>query len=51
MKSNEIFRGSKMTLKDNSIPKLDMNKIYANKGHHSVTNKKQHKTISHSVEK
>ena len=51
MKSNEIFRGSKMTLKENSIPKLDMNKIYANKGNHSVTNKKKYKNISHSVEK
>ena len=51
MKSNEIYRGNKMTLKDNSIPKLEMNKIYANKGHHSVTNKKQRKNISHSAEK
>ena len=53
-KTHKLYKGSKVNLKDNSIPKLDMNKIY-NNNTITVNGKKQekykHKNYSHSVGK
>ena len=56
MKSHKMYKGSKVTLKDNNIPKLDMKKIYNNKNTLNIkkfenNNTNKHKNYSHSVGK
>ena len=50
-KENKLYKGSKVNLKDNSIPKLDMKKIYNNDTINSKKIEKKHKNYSHSVGK
>ena len=54
--SHKLYKGSKVTLKENSIPKLDMKKIYNNNNTINVkkfetNNTHKHKNYSHSVGK
>ena len=53
--NKKLYRGSKVTLKDNSIPKLDMKKIYNNNTINvkkfETNNTHKHKNYSHSVGK
>ena len=56
MKSNKMYKESKVTLKDNNIPKLDMKKIYNNNNTLNIkkfetNNTHKHKNYSHSVGK
>ena len=50
-KENKLYKGSKVNLKDNSIPKLDMKKIYNNDIIKVKKIEKKHKNYSHSVGK
>jgi hypothetical protein len=56
MKSHKMYKESKVTLKDNNIPKLDMKKIYNNNNTLNIkkfetNNTHKHKNYSHSVGK
>ena len=56
IKSHNLYKGSKVSLKDNSIPKLDMKKIYNNNNtlnakKFETNNTHKHKNYSHSVGK
>ena len=51
IKENKLYKGSKVNLKDNSIPKLDMKKIYNNENIKVKKIEKRHKNYSHSVGK
>jgi len=50
-KEYKLYEGNKANLKDNSIPKLDMKKIYNNDTINSKKIEKKHKNYSHSVGK
>ena len=55
IKNHKIYKGSKVTLKDNNVPKLDMKKIYNNNTLNikkmESNNVHKHKNYSHSVGK
>ena len=55
IKTNKIYKESKVTLKENNIPKLDMKKIYNNNAIHiqkfETNNTNKHKNYAHSVGK
>ena len=48
---NKLYKESKVNLKDNSIPKLDMKKIYNNNDINTKKYDKKHKKYSYSVGK